>query len=367
MAIATNLFTTFGIRYPGTALTAGGAGIRENVSDVLENIDPEDTPSLTAFPTSTVNNLFSDWMVDGYDLTSTAGALEGDEFSAATLRPRARLQNWVQRFRKDFALSQDQIELARRGGVIGIRDAWGHEAGRAGIEVRRNINARLWNNSSYTGTATASAETSAALELDPVTGTTTSAALMGNLRYFMQRVQWVNPSNLSGTQTGTLTTGSQASASVAGAIGTASLYALSESLENLGVKPNKIFMSPGVKVDLSRALLNDTSGIGLARTLDAVKGSEYGPVIEVIRTDFHRMACVVDRYIPQLTATAATLYRAAVFAMMDTSKVRVSYWRQLKPYSLPPSGDNMRGYMLAACTLEVSHPNAIGYGHNVIT
>lgn len=370
MSITGNLFTTFGIRYPGTALTAGGAGIRENVSDVLENIDPDDTPTLGALPESTVNNLFSDWMIAGLSPSNTAAAEEGIEFSARQLKPRSRLQNWVQRFYIGFQISNDQIELAKRGGVIGVHDAMSHEAGYAARELKRNIECRLWSRASASATAGGYTTADMAAEAAPASGahtngsTSITASQLGNFRYWMHGVQWVDPSNTTGS--GTLTTGSTVSANVSGAIGTASLYALAEAHYNVGINPNKLFLSPGVKSDLSRALLND-SGLGLARTLDAVKGTEYGPIIEVIRTDFGRLACIVSRHIPQDSATSSLTYRAPVFAIMDTSKVRVAYWRRLQPYSLPPSGDSARAYVMASCTLEVLHPNAIAYGMNVTT
>lgn len=109
MAITTNLWTTYGLGYPGAAAVSGASvvGIRENVSDVLTNVDPDETPTVAVLQKTTTNNLFSDWMIDALSATSTGAAAEGAEWSANQLFGRTRLQNWVQRFRKDFGLSND--------------------------------------------------------------------------------------------------------------------------------------------------------------------------------------------------------------------------------------------------------------------
>jgi hypothetical protein len=368
--IATNLWTTYGLGYPGTAGVSGAigaAGIRENVSDILTNVDPDDTPTVAILQKTTTNNLFSDWMIDALTATSTAAAAEGAEWAGATLFGRTRLQNWVQRFRKDFGLSQDQIELARRGGIIGVHDAMGHEATRAGKEIPRNINARLW--STFTGASGATSAT--AVAVDGAMGYATGAAdtgsatatQMANLRWFGQYCRWVKPGiNASGATGGVVV-------NVSGAFATAGFYQIQEAQWTAGIKADTLIVSGGVKLDLSRTLLNDTA-LGSVRNTDAIANGEYGPIIEILRTDLGRVACLVDRWMPQSTANATSyanqLWAAPAYALIEKSRVRLAYWRQLRPYSLPPSGDNMRAYMLAALTVEVTNPLAIGIGANVV-
>ena len=360
--VATNLWTTFGVKYPGQT----DAGIRENIQDQLTNIDPDDTPTVSILPKTTADNLFVTWMLDALTATSTSPAAEGAEFSADNLFARTRLDNWIQRFRKDFALSQDQIELAKRGGMIGVHDAMAHEAGRASREILRNINVRLWSNSA------ALTSGAAITEMGYVTGgaspsvtapTSTTAGQMRNIRYFGQYVPWTNPGTTETAVTGGVTV------TVNGPIATAGLFDLHESMYMYGITPDTLVVSPGVKRDLSRLLLNDTS-LGLVRNTDAVKGESYAPVVEIIRTDFGKIAVLVDRWMPQASVTgvqANAPWQSAAYALIDKSRIRLAYWRNLKPYSLPPSGDNMRAFMLAALTVQVTHPRAVGLGLGVTT
>ena len=68
MAIATN-----------TSLTFSGVAIREDLSDVIYNIAPMDTPFMSGLSKQSVDNTFYEWQTD----TITAGAanrkIEGDE------------------------------------------------------------------------------------------------------------------------------------------------------------------------------------------------------------------------------------------------------------------------------------------------
>lgn len=356
-SITTNLWTTYGLGYPGQGAATGTVGIRENVSDVLTNIDPDETPTRAILQTTTTNNLFSDWMIDALTATATAAAGEGAEWSGSQLFGRTRLQNWVQRFRKDFGLSNDQIEMARRGGVVGVHDAMGHEATRAGKEIPRNVNARLWSTSSATASAGGIAELGYASGNGDSTSTT--ATQMANLRWFGQYCTWTKPGVTPVAATGGVT------ASVGGGFATGSFYKIQEAQWTAGIKSDTLAVSGGVKLDLSRTLLNDTA-LGVVRNTDAIANGEYGPVVEILRTDLGRVACLVDRWIPQATATAANLWSAPAYCLFEKSRVRLAYWRTLRPYSLPPSGDNMRAYMLEALTVEVTNPLAIGLGLNCI-
>lgn len=233
----------------------------------------------------------------------------------------------------------------------------GHEATRAGKEIPRNINARLWSNSTATASAAGIAELGYAT--GNVNGTSATAQQMANLRYFGQYIPWVKPGVTPIGATGGVT------ASVGGAFATAGFYKIQEAQWTAGIKAGTLVVSGGVKLDLSRTLLADST-LSSVRNTDTVQNGEYGPVIEVLRTDLGRVACLVDRWMPQATATAANLWEAPAYALLDTSRIRLAYWRQLRPYSLPPSGDNMRAYMQASLTVEVMNPLAIGLGLNCL-
>jgi len=80
-----------------TSLTYSSVAIREQLSDVISNIAPLDTPFMSGCSKQTVDNTFFEWQTD----TITAGAanrkIEGDDSIGATARVLpTRLGNYTQ-------------------------------------------------------------------------------------------------------------------------------------------------------------------------------------------------------------------------------------------------------------------------------
>lgn len=324
MATPTNYWTSYGVKWPGQA----GAGNAEDVQDKITMIDPDDAPMVAILPKTTTAGLLHEWLTDALAATSTAGASEGDAHSAASLTGRTRYQNAVQRFRKDIAVSNDQIQLSQRGGTFGVTDEYRYQGGKSGQEILRNIDARIVANT----TAVASA-----------TGTTGVTSLMAAIRAYP-----VVATNVSG------------------AFATATFLNLHETMFSAGAKVDTAAVSPGVKVDISRTLLND-GGLARVAQQQQLSAAEYLSVIDIIQTDFGRVAVMTDRWIPQASATAAASADAPAYFLFEKAKLALAYWRPLRMYDLAPQGDAAIGFMLAACTLEVRHPSCVGVGYNTIT
>ena len=117
---------TFDITNPGS-----GVSNREDLTDVLTILAPEETPVLSTFV---------EWTVDALAAPSTAGVAEGADVSSFTdkFSGRARLGNYVQKFRRDYMVSdlQDAVDSV---GPAKIAQA---EA-KAIRELKRDIEATL--------------------------------------------------------------------------------------------------------------------------------------------------------------------------------------------------------------------------------
>ena len=87
---------------------------REELSDVLTILAPEETPVLSSASKKKSSATFTEWTVDALSAPSTAGVTEGADVTAFTdkFAGRARLGNYVQKFRRDFMVSdlQDAVE-----------------------------------------------------------------------------------------------------------------------------------------------------------------------------------------------------------------------------------------------------------------
>jgi len=83
---------------------------REDLTDVLTILAPEETPLTSLATKSKATATYNEWTVDALGTPSKVGIQEGVDISSYTdkFTNRARLGNYVQLFRRDFMVSQLQ-------------------------------------------------------------------------------------------------------------------------------------------------------------------------------------------------------------------------------------------------------------------
>jgi hypothetical protein len=127
------------------AVTGQGSAVsnREDLTDVLSILAPEETPILSSAQKSGASSTFVEWSVDKLADPSTAGVSEGADVTAFTdkFASRARLGNYVQKFRRDFMVS-DLQEAVDSVGPAKVAQA---EA-KAIRELKRDIEATISSN-----------------------------------------------------------------------------------------------------------------------------------------------------------------------------------------------------------------------------
>ena len=126
---------TYDTTNPGSAVSN-----REDLTDVLSILAPEETPILSSLNKQKANATFVEWTVDSLADPETAGIREGADVSTFTdkFAGRARLGNYVQKFRRDFQVS-DLQEAVDSVGPAKIAQA---EA-KSIRELKRDIEATL--------------------------------------------------------------------------------------------------------------------------------------------------------------------------------------------------------------------------------
>jgi len=105
MAIVTNTFTTFDAK-----------GIREDLSNIITNIAPEETPYLSNIRKESISNSLFEWQTDTLATAAANKQLEGDDvtsFDAVTAT--IRLQNYAQISRKTIVLSATEETVNKAG------------------------------------------------------------------------------------------------------------------------------------------------------------------------------------------------------------------------------------------------------------
>jgi len=126
-----------------TTNTGSAVSNREDLTDVLTILAPEETPVLSSASKQKASATFAEWTVDELASPVTAGISEGADVTAFTdkFSGRARLGNYVQKFRRDYMVSdlQDAVDSV---GPAKIAQA---EA-KAIRELKRDVEATLIGN-----------------------------------------------------------------------------------------------------------------------------------------------------------------------------------------------------------------------------
>lgn len=125
-----------------SVLTGPGSAVsnREDLTDVLSILAPEETPVLSSASKQRASSTFVEWTVDSLADVSTAGVSEGADVTSFTdkFSGRARLGNYTQKFRRDYMVS-DLQEAVDSVGPAKIAQA---EA-KAIRELKRDVEATL--------------------------------------------------------------------------------------------------------------------------------------------------------------------------------------------------------------------------------
>lgn len=127
MALATGGFATY-----------EAVGNREDLSDVIYNISPSDTPFVTAIGRGKAKATLHDWQTDSLAAVNTSNAaLEGGDITGSTSSPTTRLHNYCQISTKDVVITGTQEVVDKAG-----RDSeMAYQIAKRGKEIKRDIEA----------------------------------------------------------------------------------------------------------------------------------------------------------------------------------------------------------------------------------
>lgn len=128
-----------------TFLTGDAVGNREELSDVVSRITPEDTPLYSMIGKESAMSIHPEWETDELAAPGVNITAEGDEFNFGAITPAARMGNYEQIFRKSWIVSNTQEAVDNAGKAEQIKE----QKLKKGIEVRKDIElAFLTNNAS---------------------------------------------------------------------------------------------------------------------------------------------------------------------------------------------------------------------------
>jgi len=133
-----------------------GTSVREDLSNLISNVDNADTPFFTGCKKATATNANHEWLTDSYaDASASNAAVEGDDLDGDNINGRTRLGNRVQISDKVRVVS----ELASMVNTAGVDREIAYQIVKAGVELRRDIEKACFTpNIKVTGNSTTAAE-----------------------------------------------------------------------------------------------------------------------------------------------------------------------------------------------------------------
>ena len=136
-------------------------GVREDLSDRIGELFPDDTPFQRAIGTSNVNNTYTEWQTDALAAANHDNkTIQGDDLANEARANTVRVGTHTQIFKKVIG-SSSTVEWTNKAGR---RSELARETMKAGREIRTDMEKRfLGNYASVAATASVAGETAGAL------------------------------------------------------------------------------------------------------------------------------------------------------------------------------------------------------------
>ena len=128
----------------GTTSTGSAVGNREDLSDILTILAPEEAPVTSLCAKGAAQSTFHEWTVDELATPDASGINEGSDVTSFTNKfaSRARLGNYIQKFRRDYLVS-DLQEAVSSVGPANVAQA----KAKAMREIKRDVELAICSNS----------------------------------------------------------------------------------------------------------------------------------------------------------------------------------------------------------------------------
>ena len=303
-----------------TYLRYTSIGVREDLSNVIYDISPTDTPIMSSIGKSKATNTLHEWQTDSLAAATTNNALiEGDDATAASLSPTVRLTNFTQIVGKTVQIS-GTLEAVDKAGR---KSEKAYQLSKAASEIKRDIETILTANQAKTN------------------GTATSGARkMGSL------LSWIT-SNVSKGSAGTNPTGDGSdirSDTTTRTFLESMLQTVAQEIFSDGGTPKLLVVPPGLK-----ATTSGFTGIAAQRHVTGAEPTTIIAAAGAYLSDFGLISIVPDRFM-----------RSTDALVLDPEYAALAYLRPFQTNDLAKTGDSEKTQILAELTLEMRNEKAHG-------
>jgi hypothetical protein len=306
-----------------TYQTYTAIGMREDLSDVIYDISPTDTPFMSSIGKTKATATYHEWQTDSLAAAALGGAVEGADASTITASPTTRIGNRTQIFTKSVAVA-GTLEAVDKAGR---KSEKAYQLAKVSAELKRNIELTLLSN-----------QVSAA-------GNSSTARTLGGLQ------AWLNTNGDFGTD------------GVAGSGGTTArtngtnrtftediLKTVVAEVYTAGGVPKVLMVNPTHKQTVS-------AFAGIAAQRYMAPSNEPTTIIgaaDVYMSDFGTISVVPNRFMNSTNSGNETAF------VVDPDMLAVAYLRPFQTIELAKTGDSEKTQLLAELTLETKNEAACG-------
>jgi hypothetical protein len=302
--------------------------IREDLSNLIFNVDPYKTPLLNMAKKNRATQGNHEWDTDSLAAQNLANAqVEGDDPQAQVLTPTARMGNYVQTSNKVVQLSGKSQAVVAAGGS----NKMGYQLMKKSKELKRDMEGILTYNSAKNSGSSAVAATTAGLPCWLYTNVVFQNS-SGGANPSLNANGWTDGTSTR-TYNGSTTTITEAQVK----------QVLQDVFKSSGESPEYALVSPANKQNISAF-----SGPGTR--FISVEDKVLKTAVDVYQSDFGDVKIIPDIF----------LAHSGDCFFINPNYIRVAYLRPFQTIPLAKTGDSDKKMLLVDYALEMGNEHAHG-------
>jgi len=304
--------------------TYAAVGLREDLSDIIYNIAPTDTPFMSTVGKTKATAVYHEWQTDSLAAAAANAAVEGADASTATLSPTTRVGNRTQISQKTVGVTGTLQAVDKAG----RKSELAYQLSKASSEIKRDMEFTLLNNT---------------VQANGTAGST--ARVLGGLQTWLA----TNGDFGSGGSAGSSGTTARTNGTNRTFTETELKTVIKEVFES-GGSPKILMVTPAHKQTVSAF-----AGIAAQRYMAPSDApTTIIGAADIYLSDFGSVSVVPNRFM--LSGNSAN----EVAFVLDPEYAAVAYLRPFQTIELAKNGDSDRTQLLVEYTLEVKNEAAHG-------
>lgn len=324
------------------ATTYNTAGDREDLTDALTILTPEDCPKTSTFPKSQAPmNAYQEWQVDSLLPVSFGGVLEGQDVQQMTdqVINRARIGNYIQNFLGTWAVSRNQEASV----PAGVSNEVANSKTKTARELKRSIEAMIGSDNDR--------------QQDNGTVPYKSRSLG----------KWISATPGSDVPTQFATPAASIDTTATASLTESNFNDVFQSIfQQVGGRRNyTLYAGPSLKRAISN-FQRATGSAGQTKTYMVTQNADEHQIdlnVTLYEGDFHTVTVVPDLFNGVLDGAApstTTNQQKARGYVIDPDLVGIGYMFGMESNELPDFGGGRNGYIRSCVTLMVRNPLGLG-------